>query len=398
MTVQRDPYLQVTWTDEETGRRGYLVIDRLARGLASGGLRMREGVTLQEVGDLARGMTLKEAVAYRPGGSYLPVGGGKGGIDCSPHDPGAYGLLVRYLRAMKPYLQQYWATGEDLGLRQEDIDRAVAEVGLRSSIEAVLPLLADQEEALDRLARGFAVHDAGIGLDALVGGCGVAEAVLTALDHQGRVPSDVRAVVQGFGSIGGATARFLSRSGVPVVAVADADGVVANERGLDVEALLARRDAFGRIDRAALRPDDVVLPASAWLEVDAEVLVPAAVSYAVDLHDVHRVRADLVVEGANVPVTGPAEVALRDRGVVVVPDFVANSGTNSWWWWTLFGDVAPERDAAYALVRSSVRGMVSELLVRAEADGVSPRTAATAMAERNLELIRQRATAEGLGR
>jgi len=355
---------------------------------------MREGVTLQEVGDLARGMTLKEAVAYRPGGNYLPVGGGKGGIDCSPHDPAAYGLLVRYLRAMKPYLQQCWATGEDLGLRQEDLDRAVAEVGLRSSIEAVLPLLDDVEEALAQLARGFAVRDDGVGLDALVGGCGVAEAVLATLDHQGRAPVGVRAVVQGFGSIGGATARFLSRAGVRVVAVADADGVVANERGLDVETLLARRDAFGRIDRGALRADDVMLPGTAWLDVDAEVLVPAAVSYAVDLHDVHRVRADLIVEGANVPVTGPAEVALRDRGVVVVPDFVANSGTNSWWWWTLFGDVAPERDAAYALVRSSVRGMVSELLVRAEADGVSPRAAATALAQRNLELIGQRAMAE----
>jgi glutamate dehydrogenase (NAD(P)+) len=394
VTPQRDPYLQVTWTDEETGRRGYLVIDRLGRGLASGGLRMRDGVTLQEVGDLARGMTLKEAVAYRPGGRYLPVGGGKGGIDCSPHDPAAYGLLVRYLRAMKPYLQQHWATGEDLGLRQEDLDRAVAEVGLRSSIDAVLPLLDDVEEALARLARGFGVRDDGVGLDALVGGFGVAEAVLATLDHQGRTPVGVRAVVQGFGSIGGATARFLSRAGVRVVAVADADGVVANERGLDVEALLARRDAFGRIDRGALGAGDVMLPGTAWLDVDAEVLVPAAVSYAVDLHDVHRVRADLIVEGANVPVTGPAEVALRDRGVVVIPDFVANSGTNSWWWWTLFGDVAPERDAAYDLVRASVRGMVSELLVRAEADGVSPRAAATAIAQRNLELIGQRAMAE----
>lgn len=76
-------FLEIVWTDEVTGRRGYLVIDRLVRGAASGGLRMREGCSLDEVRDLARGMTLKEAIVYRPDDRYVPFGGGKGGIDCS---------------------------------------------------------------------------------------------------------------------------------------------------------------------------------------------------------------------------------------------------------------------------------------------------------------------------
>ena len=90
-------FLEVTWTDEVTGRQGYLVIDRLVRGAASGGLRMREGCTLDEVRDLARGMTLKEAVVYAPGRRYVPFGGGKGGIDCSPYDPDARRVMKRYV-------------------------------------------------------------------------------------------------------------------------------------------------------------------------------------------------------------------------------------------------------------------------------------------------------------
>jgi glutamate dehydrogenase (NAD(P)+) len=385
-----DPYLQVIWTDEVSGRHGYLVVDRLGRGgVASGGLRMRDGVTLSEVADLARGMSLKEAVAYRPNGCYVPVGGAKGGIDCNPQDPGAQEILTRYLRAMRPYLREVWATGEDLGLRQDQIELAAVAVGLRTTIDAVLPLLDDADGALAVLAAAFAVVDDGVDLDELVGGCGVAEAVLVVLERAGIEPMNARAVIQGFGSIGGATARFLVRAGVRVVAVADADGVVANPEGLDVEALLRGRDKFGRIDRATLRTADSSGPRDAWLDHDCDVLIPAAVSYCIGLDEVSRIRARFVVEGANVPVTPEAEAALAARGVPVIPDFVANSATNSWWWWTLFGDVEPDKDSSYDLIRLVMRELVTQLLDRAES-GLSPRAAAVGMAEEKLAAIRKR--------
>ncbi|MGW0583882.1 Glu/Leu/Phe/Val dehydrogenase dimerization domain-containing protein, partial [Streptomyces sp. NPDC002920] len=109
------PLLSLTWTDDVTGRQGFLVVDRLVRGVCSGGLRMREGCTLGEVTGLARGMSLKEALHYDPRARYVPLGGAKGGIDCDPRDPEAYGLLVRYLRAVRPYVESCWTTGEDLG-------------------------------------------------------------------------------------------------------------------------------------------------------------------------------------------------------------------------------------------------------------------------------------------
>ncbi|WP_225827791.1 Glu/Leu/Phe/Val dehydrogenase dimerization domain-containing protein [Streptomyces naphthomycinicus] len=385
-----DPLMSLVWTDHVTGRRGFLVVDRLVRGVASGGLRMRPGCTLEEVAGLARGMTMKEALHYDPRGRYVPLGGAKGGIDCDPRDPRAYGLLVRYLRAMRPYIESVWATGEDLGLSQDLVDRAAAEAGLVSSVQAVYPLLDDESAARKRLADAFAVEVDGIGLDELAGGCGVAESVLAALDRAAVPYAGTRVAVQGLGTMGGATARFLARAGLTVVAVADLKGTIANPAGLDVEALLTARDGYGTVDRGVLRPDDRELPGDAWLSAEAEVLVPAAVSYAVDGTNQERIRARWIVEAANMPVVAEAEALLTARGVTVLPDVVVNSGTNAWWWWTLFGDIGPDADEAFAYLRRSMRALVGLMLDRAEADGTTPRAAAHALVTDRLPVIAER--------
>ncbi|MFH9002491.1 Glu/Leu/Phe/Val dehydrogenase dimerization domain-containing protein [Streptomyces afghaniensis] len=384
------PLLSLTWTDHITGRQGFLVVDRLVRGVASGGLRMRAGCTLDEVTGLARGMTMKEALHYDPASRYVPLGGAKGGIDCDPHDPEAYPLLVRYLRTMRPHIESFWTTGEDLGLTQELVDRAAAEAGLVSSIQAVYPLLDDEAEARQRLRDAFAVEVDGIGLDELAGGCGVAEAALTALDRAGVPHAGTRVALQGLGTMGGATARFLARAGLTVVAVADIKGTIANPAGLDVEALLAARDAHGTVDRSALRPGDRELPGDAWLSADADVLVPAAVSYAIDAGNQERITARWVVEAANMPVRPEAELLLAARGVTVLPDVVVNSGTNAWWWWTLFGDIGADAEEAFAHTRRSMRSLVERMLTRARADGTTPRAAAHALVADRLPVIAER--------
>jgi glutamate dehydrogenase (NAD(P)+) len=384
------PLLSLTWTDHVTGRQGFLVVDRLVRGVSSGGLRMREGCTLDEVTGLARGMTMKEALHYDPEGRYIPLGGAKGGIDCDPRDPAAYGILVRFLRATGPYVESFWTTGEDLGLTQDLVDRAAAEAGLVSSIQAVYPLLDDETAARRRLAEAFAVEVDGIGLDELAGGCGVAESVLAALDRAGMPYAGTRVAVQGLGTMGGATARFLSRAGLHVVAVADIKGTIANPAGLDVEALLAGRDAYGTVDRAVLRPGDRELPGDAWLSADTEVLVPAAVSYAIDTSNQGRITARWIVEAANMPVLPAAEALLAARGVTVLPDVVVNSATNAWWWWTLFGDIGADAEEAFAHTRRAMRALVELMLARAEADGSSPRAAAHAIVADRLPVIAER--------
>ena len=389
-TTAAAPFLELRWTDPVTGCHGYLVVDRLVRGVASGGLRMRGGCTLDEVRGLAIGMTRKEALNYDPEGRYVPLGGAKGGIDFDPYDERARDVLARYLRAMRPMIERFWTMGEDLGLRQDVIDEVIAEIGLRSSVQAVYPLLDDEADAIDRLDRAFRVDVDGVGLPELVGGLGVAEAALCGLDRLGIPRAAARVVVQGFGSMGGATARFLAAAGLRVVGIADIRGVVANDNGLDVETLLRGRDRHGAIDRALLRPADVELPPDAWLTLPTDVLVPAAISYCVDSGNQASIGARLVVEAANMPVSEDAEDQLRQRGVVIIPDFVANSATNSWWWWTLFGDVDADAGQAFGKVRDRMHELVATVFDRAERDGVSPRAAALRLCADNLAAITAR--------
>jgi glutamate dehydrogenase (NAD(P)+) len=382
----KSPYLQVTWHDPITGRPGFLVIDRLVRGVCSGGLRMRAGCTLAEVTGLAAGMTAKEALNYDPDGRYIPLGGAKGGIDFDPREPGAIDVLRRYLMAVRPYIERFWTMGEDLGLRQDTIDEVLADLGMQSSIQAIYPLLDDESKARQRLADAFEITVDGVALDELVGGCGVAEAALVGIQRLNL--AEPKAFVQGFGSMGGATARFLAQAGVPVVGIADAAGVVANPDGLDVERLLLTRDQLGTIDRSQLGPDDRELPLESWLDVEASVLVPAAVSYVID--NASAVHADLIVEAANMPVTATAETGLTERSVLTIPDVVANSATNSWWWWTFFGDIEADADEAFGKIRESMRRLVNRVMDRATQDGTTPRTAAAAIANEATDVIAQR--------
>ncbi len=359
------PYLSVEWADADTGARGYLVIDGLIRGLAGGGLRMRPGCTLAEVGDLARAMSRKEAIAFRPGARYLPLGGAKGGIDFDPDDPRARDVLRRYLEAMLPLIETRWAFGEDLGVRQDDLDELAAELGLSSTVDAALPYVEDGASAgLARLSAAFAAGDRGIGLGELVGGYGVARAAIAGLRLLGRDPAACTAVIQGFGSMGGATARYLADAGVRVLAVADLHGVVFDDAGLDAERLLLTRDRRGRIDRSAC-PGAGLLPSDRWAYLPCDVLVPAAASYVIDRAIAEESEAVLVVEAANVATLPDAEARLAARGIPVVPDFIANLATNAWWWWTLFGDLEPTVQEAFAMIDETMSGLVQEAFDRA---------------------------------
>ncbi|UVI34833.1 glutamate dehydrogenase [Brevibacterium spongiae] len=377
-------FMDITWQDPVTGAHGYVVIDTLVRGTASGGLRMRKGCTLEEVRGLAQGMTRKEAIHLRDGRAYVPVGGAKGGIDFDPRAPGAKDVLERFLVAVNPIMHAYWALGEDLGVRQDDIDEILARRELGSGLSAVAKLVDDSDAVETRAQTAFSTIVDGIAQDELVGGLGVATSVIAALDAGGRKPSESTAVIQGFGSMGGATARYLAEAGLRIVGIADADGFVTNPDGLDVETLLATRDPFGGIDRSSLRPDDHVGDRDDWLAADADVLVPAAVSYAITPDNCDRVQASLIVEAANMPVLPAAEETLRSRGVTVVPDFLANSATNAWWWWVTFGDVDGSWEDSRTIVTTTLRELTAEVLATARDDGISPRAAAQAKVDENL--------------
>jgi glutamate dehydrogenase (NAD(P)+) len=340
---------------------------------------MRSGCTLEEVEDLARGMS------YKTGVLNLPVGGAKGGIDYDPFSEDARDVLSRFVKAVRPLLDQYWVTAEDLGVPQSLLDAVFDAAGLGMSLHAALVRSADPDRTLERVREAFNTDVEGIPMPDVIGGFGVAEAACVAIEDLGWAREETRAIVQGFGSMGGSSARYLERQGVRVVGVADAKGVIFNSDGLDVERLLRTRTEYGEIDRSALGPADEELPLKEWLSVDAEVLVPAAISYAITLENCDLVTAKVIVEAANVPVTEEAEQRLLERGIAVIPDFIANAGAVGWAWWTLFGDVSAEPQDSFDKLSSEMRSVVSEIMESWKSGESSPRRIAKEIAERNLE-------------
>ena len=381
MGSDSEPRLRVIWTDPVTGRKGYAVIDRMVNGLAGGGTRMRSGVTLDEVERLARTMS------YKNGAFNLPGGGAKGGVDIDPHDPQARGMLSRYVRAMRPLYRSGWGTAEDLGVTQELLTEVFAEQGVGLTVQAMLDRSGDAQAAGRRVVQGLAINVEGIGLADCIGGYGVAEAAAACAEYKGWTLSGMRAVIQGFGTMGGSSARYLSRLGVKVVGVVDVNGAIFNPGGLDVERMLESRSALGEVDRSTLRRDDKLGPRDSWLDIDADILVPAAIGDVLTAGNAGRVKARMVLEAANIPTTDDGAQRLYERGVVVIPDYVANGGANAWWWWTLLGAIQPDADQSFKQVSRVMRETVRRMLELADSQGIPPRQAADELSMRNLDRL-----------
>lgn len=372
------PAHEVTWTDPETGAHGYLVVHTLVGGLATGGTRMRPGCTISEVGDLARGMATKTAVFG------LPVGGAKGGIDFDPRDPRAVGVLQRFCTAMLPWLDGHWVTAEDLGVAQSRIDEVFASLGLGQSYHAAINRSASPTEALHRVRDGLgSLTDDGLELGEVIGGYGVAEACLGAADSLGWAVEDTSVSIQGVGTMGGAAAWYLHEAGARVVALGDAGGTLYDPAGLDVAALLDLRDDFGLIDRSQVSADIQQLPREAILSLEADIFVPAAISYAIREENASEVAARVVVEAANAATTPAAEEMLTAAGVPVIPDFVANAGAAAWAWWLLQGEVGTNPDDSFTRLKSEMRAKVAVMLGEWKGMGVAPRQTGRVLATTN---------------
>ncbi|MFC7402717.1 Glu/Leu/Phe/Val dehydrogenase dimerization domain-containing protein [Citricoccus sp. GCM10030269] len=378
----RPPEHEITWTDPVTGSTGWLVVHTLVGGLATGGTRMRAGCTRNEVADLARCMATKTAAFG------LPVGGAKAGINHDPRSPEALGVLERFLSDMRPWLDGSWVTAEDLGVAQSDIDEAFARLGLGQSYHAAISRAADPDRTLQRVRDGLAaLAPDGVPLGDVIGGYGVAQACLGTATAQGWDPRLTSVAIQGIGTMGGGAAWYLHEAGVPVVAIADAAGTLFCPEGLDVPALLAARDHYGEIDRSTVPADVVQLPRDAVLAMPADILVPAAVSYAVRSASAPDIRARAVVEAANSATTPEAEEELAARGIPVIPDFVANAGAAAWAWWLLQGQVGTDPEVSFQRLRTEMRGKVAHMLAEWNDSGVTPRRSAWGFAAANLQAL-----------
>lgn len=287
----------------------WVVVDSIVHGMAMGGTRMTPTVSEAEVAGLARAMTVKLALAG------LKIGGAKAGIrPLGSAMPDRAGVLRSFGAAVAPLLHGGVYLGCDQGTTHADRDVFLAEAGYDLSRRlGASRLLVNWTDFWHRMAD--------------ITGFGVSAAVVSALDASGRTTPQ-RVVVQGFGTVGRAVARFLADRGHTVVAVADIEGTVEDPDGLPVGELIEVTDTAGTIDRRGLpsrvrqsAPEDM-----RWLDVSCDVLILAAGASAVDEAGVPRVRAGFVVEGGNMSCTAGARTALHQAGVCVLPDVVVNVG------------------------------------------------------------------------
>jgi glutamate dehydrogenase (NAD(P)+) len=283
--------------EPSVGLKGVLVVDNVAKGPSIGGLRIGLEVCTEECFRLARTMTLKNSAAD------LPHGGGKSVIYGDPRMPKEKKeQMIRAFASSLREIQEY-IFGPDMGTDEECMAWVKDEIGR---------------------AVGLPCEFGGIPLDELgATAWGLSHATDVALKYCDFELDGARVVVQGFGAVGKHAARFLTEKGAVLVGAADSRGTIYNPRGLNVDALIALKDAGQSV---AEYKDGEKLDCDAVIELECDIWIPAARPDVINETNVSRLKTRLVMEGANIPVTQGAERWLHEKGVLCVPDIIANAG------------------------------------------------------------------------
>ena len=297
--------------DDGTTRvyQGYRIHHNVTRGPAKGGIRYHPDVGLDEVKALALWMTWKCAIAG------IPFGGAKGGVAVNPK---------QHSRAEMERMTRRYAS-EILPLIGPERDIPAPDMNTNEEVMSWIMDTYSQNQ-------GYSVPGVVTGKPVSIGGSkgrggatsrGVMYMVFAILRRLGIPPEEVSVAIQGYGKVGGFAAQLLHDAGCRVVAVSDVEGGLYRDRGLDPEAINRhKREAYSVRDFPGADP----ITNEELLEIDCDVLIPAAIEGVITVKNADAVKATVVVEAANGPVTFEADKILTDRGVFVVPDILANSG------------------------------------------------------------------------
>lgn len=328
--------------------RAIVVVDNVAAGPALGGCRMAPDVTFEECFRLARAMTMKNAAAG------LPHGGGKSVIMADPAMPAERKELT--MRAFAQAIRELsdYIPGPDMGTNERAIAWVHDEIGRAAGLPREL---------------------GGIPLDEIgATGFGVAIAAEVAQDFCDVKLAGARVAVQGFGAVGRHAARFLAERGAILVAASDSSGAIVNPKGLDVAALTSFK-AEGR--SVADFPGGKRLDRDAIIGVDCDILIPAAHPDVITMANVDSIRARLVLQGANIPASSEAEDRMHARGILSIPDFIANAGG------VICGSVeyhGGTQSIAFQNIEEKIRTNTRAVLEVVRARKVTPRRAALDLA------------------
>jgi len=300
---------------------GYRIQHNTARGPAKGGIRFHPQETVDTVRALAMWMTWKCAVVD------IPLGGGKGGVICDPRNL----TESEQERLCRGYVRQL---AKDMGPFTD-----VPAPDVMTNAKHMLWMLDEYETIYGARYPGF-ITGKPVGMGGSLGrteatGYGVVYTLREALKEMGIKPEDTTASIQGFGNVAQYAAKLYRELGGTVVAVCCWDNndkkpyTYYKESGLDIEALIEMTDSFGSIDKDKARDIGCQIePAGAWIEKDVDILIPAALENQINMDNVGKIskRVKIIAEGANGPVNKEADEVIRNSGIFVIPDFLANAG------------------------------------------------------------------------
>jgi glutamate dehydrogenase (NAD(P)+) len=288
---------------------GFRVTHNVARGPSKGGIRYHQDVTLEETKSLAMWMTWKCALVG------LPFGGAKGGVVCDPKRMSESEIERMTRRYTSEIINQI---GPEVDIPAPDVGTGAREMAWIFDTYS--------------MNKGYSVLGVVTGKPLQVGGSlgrveatarGAAFCVREALRKRGERVDGRRIVVQGFGNVGRNLAVILAGDGASIVGLSDSSGGVSNPDGIDVDAAIAHKREHGVLsgmpDTEEITNDDLLL-------LDCDVLAPCALEQVITTENADKIRAGMVCEGANGPVTPEADLILEDRGILVLPDVLANAG------------------------------------------------------------------------
>jgi glutamate dehydrogenase (NAD(P)+) len=288
---------------------GYRVQHSIVRGPAKGGIRFAPDVTLDEVRALSAWMTWKCAVVN------IPFGGAKGGVICDP-DVLSPGELERITR-------RYTSEIMDIIGPERDVPAPDINTNPQTMAWVMDTYSMHSRHTVTGVVTGKPVALGGSRGRTEATGRGCMIVTMQALRQFGLDVANTRVVIQGFGNVGGMSARLMARSGFKIISIIEYDGAVYNPDGLDIEALMKHRHDTGSITGFS-GGEDIDRDSAFFL--DCDVLLPAAKENVITTANADRIKARIICEGANGPTTSEADAILADKKIFVVPDILANAG------------------------------------------------------------------------
>ncbi len=355
------PEYVIEVSDAQTGMVGFVVIDNTAMGPGKGGIRMTPTVTPEEVFRLARTMTWKNALVD------LPFGGAKGGIVWSGGDEETKKAMVQaYARALKPLLVERYIAGPDVSSGEKEM-QWIAEA-------------AGNFQAATGKPKDYCT-DGHCGLPHELGstGFGVVHATVETVKYLKKDLKSLSIAIEGFGNVGTFAMKYLTEMGATIVAVSDSKGTAYDANGLDEQKVWAAKKGHGSVRFTEGAKE---METSELLTLDVDILITAAVTDVIHAGNQDEVKAKIIVEGSNIPMTEEVERQLINRGILVVPDFVANAGgvISSW-----CEHVGKSPEEMFSVVEEKITRTTRAVLERADTEKKSLREVALMIAREKVE-------------